>query len=162
LSYLDARGEVRSVSTSPLPLSIRALVEETAAAPEPQPARGPRVGMIEDRRVVLAVSIAVVAVGLILLALLVRRLWRARKRRAAAPARSVRRRPRRRRRCRRPPARLARRRKGRQRAMKQRLRRLVPVAWPYALLCAIAAPFAVLAWRLLREPDVHLKDRAAL
>jgi len=46
--------------------------------------------------------------------------------------------------------------------VRQRLRRIAPLVWPYALLCAIAAPFAFLSWRLLREPDVHMQQRAAL
>jgi hypothetical protein len=80
LSYLTARGEVRTVSTAPLPVSIRALVDEQAAAPEPQPARPPRAAMIEDRRVLRAAWIAGGVLALSLLAWGARRWWRARRR----------------------------------------------------------------------------------
>jgi hypothetical protein len=83
LSYLTARGEVRSVSTAPLPITIRALVDESAATPEPQPAHGPRAGLIEDRRVLLGAQIAAGLVALVLLMLIGRRLLRARRRKAA-------------------------------------------------------------------------------
>ena len=46
--------------------------------------------------------------------------------------------------------------------MKARLQRWLPYLWPYALLCVVAAPFVVLGVRLLREPDVHMRDRWAL
>jgi hypothetical protein len=80
VSYLSARGEVRSVTTSPLSLSIKALVDGEQT-PDPQPARPPRFGLIEDRRVILGVAVAGGVVVLLLAILIARRLWRRRKRR---------------------------------------------------------------------------------
>jgi len=84
LGYLTTRGEVRSVATAPLPLSIRALVDEQADAPEPQPARSPREGMVEDRRVMRAAYIVAGTIAFVLVFLLVRRMIRTRKRAVAA------------------------------------------------------------------------------
>ena len=82
LGYLNPRGEVRTASTAPLPLTVRALIDEATATPEAQPARGPRSALIEDRRLVRVVWGSVGVVALVLLVLLVRRMVRRRVRRA--------------------------------------------------------------------------------
>jgi Ca-activated chloride channel family protein len=46
--------------------------------------------------------------------------------------------------------------------VRERLRRTLPRLWPYALLCALMAPFAVASVQMLRQPDVHLQQRGAL
>jgi Ca-activated chloride channel family protein len=46
--------------------------------------------------------------------------------------------------------------------LKQRVQRWLPFVWPYALLCVVATPFVALGVRLLREPDVHMRERSAL
>jgi hypothetical protein len=78
LTYLSPRGEVRSVTTAPVQLTIRALVDESQQAALPQPARSGHSALIEDRRVLRAVYAAVGLVALGLIAFLVRRIWRKR------------------------------------------------------------------------------------
>jgi len=80
LTYLSPRGEVRTVPTEPVALTIRALVDEAQTSAEPQPARGPRTALIEDRRVTRGLYAAAALVALGLLAFVVRRLWRRRAR----------------------------------------------------------------------------------
>lgn len=76
LTYLSPRGDVRTVSTDPVSLTIRALVDESQTKLEPQPERGPRTAMIEDRRVVRAIWVTIGLLALGALAFLVRRLVR--------------------------------------------------------------------------------------
>lgn len=80
ISYLNARGEVRTVETEPLTLRIRGLVADDEPKPEVQPLRGPRSALIEDKRVMRAVRWGLVglggAVALLIAALLIRRALR--------------------------------------------------------------------------------------
>ena len=76
LTYLDTRGDIRTASTEPLPLTIKALVDESSAAPDPQPARSPRSALIEDLRVVRAAYVAAALIALFVLAFILRRLLR--------------------------------------------------------------------------------------
>ena len=84
LTYLSARGEVRSVSTDPVALTIKALVDETQTQLDPQPERGPRTALIEDRRVMRTIEVALALLALGAVAFLLRRL--ARRIRKGAPA----------------------------------------------------------------------------
>jgi hypothetical protein len=83
LSYLDARGEVKPVSTQPVSLTMKSLVAEDEKQPEVQPIRPPRSAWVEDKRVVQVVRWALVVVGgalvLTIAALLIRRALRRRR-----------------------------------------------------------------------------------
>lgn len=86
LTYLDGRGDLRTVSTAPLQLNIKALVDESATTPDPQPARGPRTSMVEDRRVLRVAYALGGLVGFVILALVARRIARRMRRRTRAVA----------------------------------------------------------------------------
>jgi hypothetical protein len=77
ISYLTPKGEVRTVATEPLPLTIRPLVAADEQQPVPQPERPPRSAWVEDERVLRALKWGGVAVGgaiaLAVAALLLRR-----------------------------------------------------------------------------------------
>ena len=81
LNYLGTRGDVRTVSTSPVSLDIRPLVDDNAASPEPQPARMPRSALIEDRRLTRAAMALGGVLALGLLSFLIMRALRRRRRR---------------------------------------------------------------------------------
>ncbi len=81
LTYLDPRGDLRTVSTEPLPLTIKALVDETSAIPDPQPARGPRTSLIEDLRVLRAAYALAGLLGVVFVGLVFRRMLRRMRRR---------------------------------------------------------------------------------
>jgi hypothetical protein len=96
VSYLTPTGEVRSVATDPVPLSIKALVAADEPHPDAQPERPTRSAFVEDRRVVRALEWAGAIVGGLLawglLFFFVRRAWKRRLPElalaaAAAPAR---------------------------------------------------------------------------
>jgi hypothetical protein len=85
LSYLSPRGEVRAVRTGPLSVTIRALVTDDVLKPEAQPIRAPRPALIEDKRILSALKYAGGFVALLVLALILRRVFR-RRRHAEAQA----------------------------------------------------------------------------
>jgi hypothetical protein len=96
LSYLTPAGEVRTVATEPVPLSIKPLVGAEEAHPDAQPERPTRSAFVEDQRVVRALKWGgAILGGLVALGLVVFFIRRALKRRspeaalaaAAAPAR---------------------------------------------------------------------------
>ncbi len=77
LTYLSARGDVRTVSTDPVSLTIKALVDESQARLDPQPARGPRTAVVEDRRIMRAIWVALGLLAFVVVASLARRARRA-------------------------------------------------------------------------------------
>jgi len=83
LSYINPRGEVRTVSTQAISLTVKSLVAEDEKAPQVQPIRPPREAWVEDKRVVRAVRIGLIvlagALALTVMALLVRRALRRRR-----------------------------------------------------------------------------------
>jgi hypothetical protein len=82
LSYITPKGEVRTVATEAVPLTIRALVAPDEQRPEPQPERPPRSAWVEDQRVLRALKWGGVSVGsAIALAVAALFIRRARKRR---------------------------------------------------------------------------------
>ncbi|HZS40254.1 MAG TPA: BatD family protein [Polyangia bacterium] len=80
ISYLNARGEVRTVDTEPLALRIRGLVADDEPKPEVQPPRPPRSALVEDKRVMRVVRWGAIALGglvvLVFAGLLLRRALR--------------------------------------------------------------------------------------
>jgi len=70
ISYINPRGEVRSVSTAPITLTVKGLVAPDEQNPEVQPIRPPRSAIVEDKRVVKLVRYGAIAVGGALLATL--------------------------------------------------------------------------------------------
>jgi hypothetical protein len=90
LSYLTPKGEVRTVATDALPLTIRPLVAADEQRPEPQPERPPRSAFVEDERVLRALKWGSIVVGglgaLALVAFFIRRAQRRRQPLAAAVA----------------------------------------------------------------------------
>ncbi len=82
LSYIKPSGEVRTVETDAMTLTIRPLVAPDEAHPEPQPERPPRSAWVEDQRVVRALTwggaVTGGALALLILGLLVRRAWKRR------------------------------------------------------------------------------------
>lgn len=86
LTYLSPRGDVRVVSTDPVALTIRALVDESQSKLEPQPERGPRTAMIEDRRLMRGIWVTGGLLALTALAFFLRRLLRRARRIDGAPA----------------------------------------------------------------------------
>src|SRR5262249_14295805 len=83
-------GEVRTVTTDAVPLTIRALVAPDEAKPEPQPERPPRSAWVEDERALRAIKWGGIGLGAALLStllvLLVRRALRRLKPEAALVA----------------------------------------------------------------------------
>jgi hypothetical protein len=77
LSYITPKGDVRTVSTDPLSVTIRPLVATDEQHPEAQPERPPKSAWVEDQRVVRAMRWGGIGVGgaivLGVVALLVRR-----------------------------------------------------------------------------------------
>jgi hypothetical protein len=74
ISYIDARGEVRTVETAPITLRIKGLLAQDEANPEVQPLRMPRSALVEDKRIMKLVRWggaifggAVILTGLVLL-----------------------------------------------------------------------------------------------
>ncbi len=63
LTYVTARGDVRTVHTSPLNVHIRSLVAPDEAKPEAQPPRPPRSALVEDKRIMRAVRIGAIVLG---------------------------------------------------------------------------------------------------
>lgn len=63
LSYINPRGEVRTVRTEPLVVQVRGLVADDEKAPELQPLRPARSALVEDRRLVEAARWAAVGLG---------------------------------------------------------------------------------------------------
>jgi hypothetical protein len=90
LSYLTPKGEVRTVATDPVPLTIRPLVAADEQKPEPQPERPPRSAWVEDERVLRVITwggiVAGAALVLALIGLFVRRALRRRLPEAALAA----------------------------------------------------------------------------
>jgi hypothetical protein len=80
LSYINPRGEVRSVETAPVSLRIRALVADDERQPEVQPPRPPRSALVEDKRVMRALRWGGAALGgalaLLVMGLALRRVSR--------------------------------------------------------------------------------------
>jgi hypothetical protein len=83
LSYSNARGEVRPVSTQAISLTVRSLVANEETKPEVQPIRPPRSAWVEDKRIVKVVRYALVGLaGALVLSiggLLIRRALRRRR-----------------------------------------------------------------------------------
>lgn len=87
LSYINPRGEVRTVRTEPLTVQVRGLVADDEKAPELQPLRPARSALVEDRRLMAAARWGAVGLGaLIVLAVVVSLVRRALRRRRAAAA----------------------------------------------------------------------------
>jgi len=63
LSYLTPKGEVRTVSTDSINLTIRPLVAPDEQHPEPQPERPPKSAWVEDQRVLRALRWSGIVVG---------------------------------------------------------------------------------------------------
>lgn len=63
LSYITPKGDVRTVDTDALPVTIRALVAADDANPETQPPRPPRSALVEDERVVRVLKYGGIALG---------------------------------------------------------------------------------------------------
>ncbi|HEX4461481.1 MAG TPA: hypothetical protein VIA18_26050 [Polyangia bacterium] len=97
VSYLTPTGEVRTVATEPVSVSIKPLVAADEPHPDAQPERPTRSAFVEDQRVIRALKwTGAIAGGLVALALIVFFIRRALKRRlpeavlaaaALAPAR---------------------------------------------------------------------------
>jgi len=82
VTYINPKGEVRTVETDALTLNVRPLVAPDEARPEAQPERPPRSAWVEDQRVVRALKWGGISLGgaivLAVVALLVRRAWKRR------------------------------------------------------------------------------------
>jgi hypothetical protein len=63
LSYINPRGEVRTVQTDPIRVQIRGLVSDEEQAPEVQPLRPTRSALVEDNRVMKVVRWGLVGLG---------------------------------------------------------------------------------------------------
>jgi hypothetical protein len=86
LSYLNPRGEVRTVRTDPLTVTIRSLVGSAPQLPPAQPIRPPRSAMVEDRRVVIGLEGVAAAFGALVVGVGLSRLVRRAVRRVAPVA----------------------------------------------------------------------------
>jgi hypothetical protein len=88
LTYINPRGEVRTVRTEPIALNVRGLVGSDEKDPALQPMRPARSALVEDRRMMAAARWGAVGLGaLIVLGVLVSLLRRAlRRARGATPA----------------------------------------------------------------------------
>ncbi|MDB4970021.1 MAG: hypothetical protein JWN44_5710 [Myxococcales bacterium] len=82
VSYINPKGDVRTVETDALSVTIRPLVAADEARPEPQPERPPRSAWVEDQRVVRALKWGGAVLGGALLltvaGLFIRRAWKRR------------------------------------------------------------------------------------
>jgi len=88
LSYLTPRGDVRTIKTEPLEVTIKGLVADEEPKAEVQPIKPPRSAMVEDKRVIAVLKWGGVGLGVALALFLVWRLARrfARRRSAAVLA----------------------------------------------------------------------------
>jgi hypothetical protein len=66
ISYINPRGEVRTVQTAPISLEVKSLVAPDEANPDVQPIRPPRSAIVEDKRVMKLVRWGVDALGALL------------------------------------------------------------------------------------------------
>jgi hypothetical protein len=85
ISYLNPRGEVRTVETEPLALRVRGLVADDEPKPEVQPPRPPRSALVEDKRVMRVVRWGGAALGGVLMLSMIA-LWIRRRLQSGAPA----------------------------------------------------------------------------
>ncbi len=86
VTYINPKGEVRTVQTAPVPFRIRSLVADEEQHPEVQPLKPPRSALVEDKRVVKAVRYGLIGLGGVLVLALATVLIRRALRRAQAGA----------------------------------------------------------------------------